>query len=232
MHGLANMRMSWASIWAPPTRSWPTWRWTIRGAARELQHSATHRRRHDRVAHAPAVVPVSGASAGTAAGRSICPGPRAARFAVGEMARRQAAEVPDRTVGAAKSWLCHSRGGSPAADLALERSGRSAEDVAGHCRRSDIWNIWWRRGTRRFPTRRSPSSIVVLTVPASFDASARELTREAALGGRLAGGLRAARRAAGGGLCLARPTRAIAGGSSWRSATRCWSATSAAAPPT
>jgi hypothetical protein len=30
-------------------------------------------------------------------------------FAVGEMARRQAAEVPDRTVGAAKSWLCHGR---------------------------------------------------------------------------------------------------------------------------
>ena len=30
-------------------------------------------------------------------------------FAVGELARRQAAEVPDRTVTAAKSWLCHSR---------------------------------------------------------------------------------------------------------------------------
>ncbi len=31
------------------------------------------------------------------------------RFAVGELARRQAAEAPDRTVCAAKSWLCHSR---------------------------------------------------------------------------------------------------------------------------
>ena len=30
-------------------------------------------------------------------------------YAVGELARRQAAEVPDRTVSAAKSWLCHSR---------------------------------------------------------------------------------------------------------------------------
>ena len=30
-------------------------------------------------------------------------------FAVGELARRQSAEVPDRTVGAAKSWLCHGR---------------------------------------------------------------------------------------------------------------------------
>ena len=30
-------------------------------------------------------------------------------FAVGELARRRAAEVPDRTVGNAKSWLCHGR---------------------------------------------------------------------------------------------------------------------------
>ncbi len=30
-------------------------------------------------------------------------------FAVGEYARRQGAEVPDRTVGAAKSWLAYSR---------------------------------------------------------------------------------------------------------------------------
>src|SRR5579863_3165178 len=30
-------------------------------------------------------------------------------FVVGELARRQAAEMPDRTVGAAKSWLGHSK---------------------------------------------------------------------------------------------------------------------------
>ncbi len=30
-------------------------------------------------------------------------------FAVGEYARARAAEAPDRTVGAAKSWLCHQR---------------------------------------------------------------------------------------------------------------------------
>ena len=32
---------------------------------------------------------------------------KGARFAVGEMARRQSAEHPERTVAAAKSWLCH-----------------------------------------------------------------------------------------------------------------------------
>src|SRR6188508_988726 len=30
-------------------------------------------------------------------------------FAVGELARRQSAEMPEATVGAAKSWLAHSR---------------------------------------------------------------------------------------------------------------------------
>ena len=30
-------------------------------------------------------------------------------FAVGEFARRQAADAPQQTVGAAKSWLCYSR---------------------------------------------------------------------------------------------------------------------------
>jgi len=30
-------------------------------------------------------------------------------YAVGELARRNAAQAPERTVGGAKSWLCHSR---------------------------------------------------------------------------------------------------------------------------
>ncbi len=34
---------------------------------------------------------------------------KGADYAVGEFARRQGAEVPQRTVGAAKSWLVHSR---------------------------------------------------------------------------------------------------------------------------
>src|SRR3569623_852720 len=37
------------------------------------------------------------------------PWERKRAFAVGELARRQAAEVPTRTIAAAKSWLAHSR---------------------------------------------------------------------------------------------------------------------------
>jgi hypothetical protein len=101
-------------------------------------------------------------------------------FAVGEYARRQGAEVPDRTVGTAKSWLCHSRVDRRQPILPwnapsevpkvspVTASQRYLEHLAG------AWNA-------AFPGDPLAEQNVVLTVPASFDASARELTREAAL---------------------------------------------------
>ena len=102
------------------------------------------------------------------------------KFAVGELARRQSAEVPDRTVGAAKSWLAHSRvdrhqpilpWGAPAEVPKVSpvtASQRYLEHLVG------TWEA-------AFPDAPIAQQRVVLTVPASFDASARELTREAAL---------------------------------------------------
>jgi len=101
-------------------------------------------------------------------------------FAVGEMARRQAAEVPDRTLSAAKSWLAHSRVDRREAILPwnapkevakvspVEAAKRYLEHLIG------AWDA-------AFPDVPAAEQVVVLTVPASFDASARELTREAAL---------------------------------------------------
>ena len=102
-------------------------------------------------------------------------------FAVGEFARRQAAEVPDRTVGAAKSWLCHSRVDrhqpilpwNAPAEVPKISPVTAAHALPGTPDR--------RVGSRVSRRRRSTEQHVVLTVPASFDASARELTREAAL---------------------------------------------------
>jgi len=101
-------------------------------------------------------------------------------FAVGELARRQAAEVPDRTLSAAKSWLAHSRVDRREAILPwnapkevakvspVEAAKRYLEHLIG------AWDA-------AFPDAPAAGQLVVLTVPASFDASARELTREAAL---------------------------------------------------
>ena len=100
-------------------------------------------------------------------------------FAIGEMARRQSAELPDRTVGAAKSWLCHSR---------IDRHQAILPWGAG----DELPKVSPVTATRRYlehlvaawdqthPGTPLAEQHVVLTVPASFDASARELTREAA----------------------------------------------------
>jgi len=108
------------------------------------------------------------------------PGARGRDFAVGEFARNQAADVPTRTIAAAKSWLCNTRvdryqpilpWGAPE-DVRkispVEASRRYLEHLAA------AWNS-------RFPEAPIAQQKVILTVPASFDASARELTREAAL---------------------------------------------------
>jgi hypothetical protein len=107
-------------------------------------------------------------------------------YAVGEYARRQGAEVPDRTVGAAKSWLAYSRvdrhqpilpWGAPAGH---PHSGSVAKisPVTASQRYLEHMVAAWEQSHPESPV---AEQIVVLTVPASFDASARELTREAAL---------------------------------------------------
>jgi molecular chaperone DnaK (HSP70) len=100
--------------------------------------------------------------------------------AVGELARQQAAAMPMRTVAAAKSWLCHSRvdrhqpmlpWGAPSEVPKVSPVDASRRYLA------HLVAAWH----HEFPAAPIAEQRVVLTVPASFDASARELTREAAL---------------------------------------------------
>ncbi len=100
-------------------------------------------------------------------------------FAVGELARRQAADVPTRTIAAAKSWLAHSKVNrreqilpwNAPADVAKISPVEASRRYLAHI--VDAWN-------HLFPDAPFAEQQVVLTVPASFDASARELTMEAA----------------------------------------------------
>lgn len=100
-------------------------------------------------------------------------------FAVGEMARRQSAELPERTVGAAKSWLCHSRVDRHQAILPWGAGDDVAKVSPVTVARRYLEHLVaaWHDA---FPNDPIAQQQVVLTVPASFDASARELTREAA----------------------------------------------------
>jgi molecular chaperone DnaK (HSP70) len=99
---------------------------------------------------------------------------------VGEFARRQSAESPDRTIGSAKSWLGHSKVDRHQAILpwnAPEGVNKLSPVTVSQRFLEHLIAAWH----HAFPDAPIGEQQVVLTVPASFDASARELTREAAL---------------------------------------------------
>jgi hypothetical protein len=99
---------------------------------------------------------------------------------VGEFARRQAAENPQRVVAGAKSWLAHSRVDrhQPILPWQAPADVPKVSPVTASRRYLEHMIAAWEHA---FPDAPVAEQIVVLTVPASFDAAARELTREAAL---------------------------------------------------
>jgi molecular chaperone DnaK (HSP70) len=104
-------------------------------------------------------------------------------FAVGEFARTRGAELPNRLVSSVKSWLCHS-GVDPTQRILPWESPADARRISPveasarfleHLR--DAWN---HEIARNDPEARLEHQEIYLTVPASFDAVARELTVQAA----------------------------------------------------
>ncbi len=100
----------------------------------------------------------------------------------GELARRRGAEVPGRLVASAKSWLCH-----PGVDRAAPILPWGADEGAADLPRISPVEASARYLTHvrlawdaAFPGDPLAEQEVVLTVPASFDEIARELTLEAA----------------------------------------------------
>ncbi len=99
---------------------------------------------------------------------------------VGELARQQSAAVPERSVGAAKSWLAHTAVDRHAAILpwdAPAEVSKVSPVTAARRYLEHLISAW----NEAHPDAHFTDQLVVLTVPASFDASARELTREAAI---------------------------------------------------
>lgn len=100
--------------------------------------------------------------------------------AAGIVARGLSAEFPERTVSAAKSWLCHTRVDRHQAILPWHapESVTRVSPVTATRRYLEHLIAAWQKVQPDAPI---TGQIVILTVPASFDASACELTREAAL---------------------------------------------------
>ena len=112
-------------------------------------------------------------------GALALPWDRERSFAVGTFARIQGTRVPGRLVSSAKSWLCHGGvdrsaailpWGAPSEVQKLSPVEASARYLS-HIR--EAWN-------NTHPDAPLESQDIVLTVPASFDEMARELTVNAA----------------------------------------------------
>jgi len=117
------------------------------------------------------------------AGATALPWDAARTYAVGEFARNHGARVPGRLVTSAKSWLCHA-GVDRSAPLLPWSAPPDVERIspveasARYLRHlTESWNYAM---ARERPEDRLEKQAVVLTVPASFDDVARNLTVEAA----------------------------------------------------
>lgn len=104
-------------------------------------------------------------------------------YAVGEFARNFGTQVPTRLVASAKSWLCHpgiDRRGPVLPWKAPEDSRRVSPLEATTLYLKHLIEAWNHRIAKGVAENRLERQDIVLTVPASFDAVARELTVEAA----------------------------------------------------
>ena len=117
------------------------------------------------------------------AGSTALPWDGERAFAVGELARDHGALVPGRLVASSKSWLCHDEVDRSAAILpwgAAEDAQKlspidASARVLAHVREAWDWAM-----AKSDPSLRFDQQEIVVTVPASFDEVARELTLEAA----------------------------------------------------
>ena len=102
---------------------------------------------------------------------------------VGEFARNRGAEVPGKLISSAKSWLCNAAVDREGAILPWETTGlgekmspvEASSRILSHIR--DAWNHEMASDNPDFVLE---NQHIYLTVPASFDAVARELTVKAA----------------------------------------------------
>jgi molecular chaperone DnaK (HSP70) len=121
-----------------------------------------------------------GTEAEAAAGALDLPWSHEADYAVGAMAHKQAADTPTRTVVAAKSWLAYPKVDrrQPILPWGAPPEVKKVSPVEASTRYLKHLIAAWEAA---FPDAPFAEQEVVLTVPASFDPSARDLTREAAL---------------------------------------------------
>ncbi len=113
------------------------------------------------------------------AGSLALPWNEAPQFVIGELARKRGAENPSRLVASAKSWLSHAAVNRTAAILPWQAPAEvnKISPVEASARYLEYMRTVWDTQHEGSPLGQQD---VLLTVPASFDEEARELTLRAA----------------------------------------------------
>ena len=104
-------------------------------------------------------------------------------YCVGEFARAFGSQVPTRLVASAKSWLSHPGADrkAPILPFRAPEGGRKVSPLDAEVRYlKHLAEAWNHVMAKDVAANRLEVQDIVLTVPASFDAAARELTVEAA----------------------------------------------------
>lgn len=112
-------------------------------------------------------------------GATALPWTAKSEYLVGEIARNMGSKTPIRLVSSAKSWLCHAGVDCKQAILpadAPEDVARISPFTATKAYLQHLLAAW----NHQFPEHTLADQDVTITVPASFDPAARELTVEAA----------------------------------------------------
>ncbi|MCF7791905.1 MAG: Hsp70 family protein [Victivallales bacterium] len=105
------------------------------------------------------------------------------RFAVGDMAKKRSSSSPLKTVSSAKSWLCVDNIDRLSPVLPWQRDNKEKKMSPVEASKQlliYIKNVWNSKIASDSEELRIENQTVILTVPASFDAVARELTAKAA----------------------------------------------------
>ena len=112
------------------------------------------------------------------------PWERAPQFVVGELARKRGAENPARLVSSAKSWLSYAavNRAAPILPWGAPEEVQKLSPVEVSARYLAYLRQMWdsRMGVKKHPELALSEQEILLTVPASFDEEARELTLRAA----------------------------------------------------
>jgi hypothetical protein len=110
--------------------------------------------------------------------KPVLPWDESSKFIIGDYARERGAEVPDRLISSAKSWLCNTRidRTQPVLPWNAPEDREKLSPLQAIANFIEHVRLAWNKEN---PKDKLENQKVVVTIPASFDAAARDLTIEA-----------------------------------------------------